>query len=137
MKYILAVDFDGTLFTGSYPNRGEPVWSVINKVKEFKNSPDVEIILWTCRDAGTLQEAIDRCLEVGIEFDAINDNGTSHGEYVTGTLKKNGHIFATRKIYADIYVDDKSPGSIEHFLAMDVENVLKLSGIKRKIKEST
>lgn len=33
---------------------------------------------------------------------------------------KEGHIFATRKIFADLYVDDKSPGSIDFFLSIDV-----------------
>ena len=35
--------------------------------------------------------------------------------------KAKGNIFATRKIYADIYVDDKAPGSIDYFLKIDVQ----------------
>jgi hypothetical protein len=118
MNYILAVDYDGTIMSGSYPDQGEPIWEVINKVKEFKQA-GAEIVLWTCREAGTLQEAIDRCREVGLEFDAVNENAPSHAPYVTEMLKKNGHIFANRKIYANMYVDDKSHPSIEYFLSVD------------------
>ena len=39
-------------------------------------------------------------------------------------LKENGHIFANRKIYANIYVDDKSPGSLEYFLQMNARSVI-------------
>jgi hypothetical protein len=123
MKYIVAVDYDGTLFTDSYPNLGNPVIPVFEKVKEFK-SEGAEIILWTCREAGTLQEAIDRCNENGLTFDAVNDNAPSHSEYVVKMLKENGHIFANRKIYANIYVDDKSPGSIEYFLKLNAVDVI-------------
>lgn len=132
MKYIVAVDYDGTLFTDSYPNRGEPVLPVFEKVKEFQRA-GAEVILWTCREAGTLQEAIDRCREQGLQFDAINDNATSHAEYVAYVLKTAGHTFAHRKIYANIYVDDKSPGSIEYFLKMDVDSI-KMARLKNVIK---
>lgn len=123
MKYIVAIDYDGTLFTESYPILGKPVFPVFDKIKEFQ-AEGAEIVLWTCREAGTLQEAIDRCKEYGLEFDAINDNAPAHAEYVTKMLKENGHIFANRKIYANIYVDDKSPGSIEYFLQMNARSVI-------------
>lgn len=32
MAFILAVDFDGTLFSGSYPEQGEPKHDIINKL---------------------------------------------------------------------------------------------------------
>jgi hypothetical protein len=43
---------------------------------------------------------------------------------VVKMLKENGHIFANRKIYANIYVDDKSPGSIEYFLKLNAVDVI-------------
>lgn len=132
MKYIVAVDYDGTLFEGSYPDIGNPILPVFEKVKEFQKA-GAEIILWTCREAGTLQQAIDRCCVCGLEFDAINDNAPAHAAYVTKTLKENGHIFANRKVYADIYVDDKSPGSIEHFLKLDIK-IVKEKEIRHALK---
>jgi hypothetical protein len=35
-----------------------------------------------------------------------------------------------RKIYADLYVDDKSPGSIDHFLELDPKEECKKSSEK-------
>jgi hypothetical protein len=80
----------------------------------------VEIALWTCREGKSLEEAVQRCKEQGLEFDAINDNTPQEKKYQEERAKE-GEIFATRKIYADIYVDDKSPGSIEYFLKIDVK----------------
>ena len=122
--FIIAIDYDGTLFTGSHPDRGDPRLNVINKVKEFKKTGSCEVILWTCRDSGSLQEAIDRCKEQGILFDAINSNAPAQVQYMRKELER-GDVFATRKIFADIYVDDRSPGSIEFFLNIDVEKTCK------------
>jgi len=123
MPFILAIDYDGTLFKGSYPDKGDPQIDVVEKAKQFKNS-GAEVILWTCRDSISLQEAIDRCKEEGLVFDAVNTNSISQVRYMSEKLK-NGEVFATKKIFADLYVDDKSPGSIEFFLGIDVEKTCK------------
>jgi len=118
--FILAIDYDDTLFRGSFGKKGEPRLDVIEKVKEFRKTGLCEIILWTCRDASYLAEAIERCKEYGITFDAVNYNAPSQTAYMSEQMKK-GKVFATRKIYADLYVDDRSPGSIEYFLNIDVK----------------
>ena len=119
MSFIIAVDYDGTLFEGSFPELGAPKRDVIDKVMRFKKH-GAEIVLWTCRESGSLDEAIDRCNEEGLIFDAINSNAPSQIEYMQKMLEK-GEVFATKKIYADIYVDDRAPGSIDFFLSIDVE----------------
>lgn len=123
MAFIIAVDYDGTLFEGSFPDHGKPKEDVIAKVKKFKEH-GAEIVLWTCRESGSLDEAIDRCKEVGIIFDAVNSNSPSQQEYMREMLTQ-GEVFATNKIFADLYVDDRSPGSIEFFLKIDVEKTCK------------
>lgn len=120
MPFIVAIDYDSTLFKGSYPEKGDPILKVIKKIKEFKSN-GAEIVLWTCREGWTLQEAMERCKEQGIEFDAVNDNAPSQTKYMVEKLKE-GSIFAHRKIFADIYVDDRSPGSIDYFLKIDVKS---------------
>lgn len=40
-------------------------------------------------------------------------------------MLEKGEVFATRKIFADLYIDDRSPGSIEFFLNIDVEKTCK------------
>lgn len=121
MSLVIALDFDSTLFSGSIGQLGEPCRDVINKAIECQKTGMCELILWTCREAGGLQEAMDRCQAEGLIFDAVNSNSPFENKYRDVMLKKHGHIFANRKVYADYYIDDKSPGSIEFFLKMDVE----------------
>ncbi len=120
MNFMLGIDYDGTLFEDSWPEIGDPKQDVIDKVKEFKKS-GAEIILWTCREGKSLQEALSRSSMEGIEFDAINENSPSQKKYQSEKLKENGDIFALRKIFAHLYIDDRSPGSIEHFLKLDAK----------------
>lgn len=93
----IAVDFDGTLFTDKFPGVGEPVLEVIEFCKRQKWH-GYPVILWTCRTGPRLQEAIEACRQQGLEFDAVNDNPFSE-------FKDLG---TTRKIYADLYIDDKN-----------------------------
>jgi hypothetical protein len=124
MAFILACDFDGTLFSGSYPEKGEPKLDIIEKVKEFKKYGS-EIILWTCRESRPLEEAIERCKEYGLEFDAINENAPSELAYMKKKYSNEGEIFATRKIYADFYLDDKSH-NLDFFLDIHVQATCEL-----------
>jgi len=131
MNYILSVDYDGTLFQDSWPKIGKPVKDVINKVKDFKES-GASVILWTCREGRSLQEALSRCSKEGLEFDSVNESCPEQKKYQQKKLFENGEIFGLRKIYADLYIDDKSPGSIEYFLKLDVKQELKRIEEERK-----
>lgn len=110
---IFAMDFDGTITKKSeWPELGEPNWDVINAIKRAQAS-GAKFILWTNREdtdskhPGCLTKAIKFCKECGITFDAINENLPIVGDYYDSDV---------RKISADYYIDDKSPGSIEWFL---------------------
>ena len=94
----VAVDFDGTLFEEDYPNIGAPLLRTIEYVKKLK-AAGIELILYTNREGKLLEEALSACKEYGIEFDAVNEN-----------LPEIIGRFGTesRKIFADIYVDDKA-----------------------------
>lgn len=94
---IIAVDFDDTLCENMYPDIGEPKNSVIEYILE-EQSKGSKIILWTCRTGVNLANAVDWCREHGIIFDAINDDLDSI---------KEKHGDTGKKIYADIYIDDK------------------------------
>lgn len=95
---VVAVDFDGTLFEDNFPYSEKPLWNVINYCKKLKSNGDV-LILWTCRSGKDLLDAIEKCRQVGLSFDFINENDPNH------ILKYNND---SRKIYADVYIDDKS-----------------------------
>lgn len=96
---IIAVDFDGTLFENNYPEIGEPIWKVINYCIEAKDQGNT-LILWTCREGRELDEAIEACNKVGLSFDYINENTSENIDKYQG--------IDNRKVFADIYIDDKA-----------------------------
>ncbi len=96
---IIAVDFDGTLSLGRYPEVGPVNGLVMDKVLERKRAGD-KIILWTCREGDELSAAVAWCRIYGLEFDAVNDN--------LPEILNDWYCENTRKIFADEYWDDSS-----------------------------
>lgn len=103
MPKVIALDFDGTIFTqvpkgwtGS-KHAGEPIWSEINRAKRERTEGAI-LILWTSREGEDLQNAVDACRSVGLEFEAVNENCQM-------MLDRYG---PSRKIHADVYRDDKA-----------------------------
>ena len=99
-KYIIAVDFDGTLITdNTWPDvQGKPNDQLfIHLINERKNGN--KIILNTCRCGEHLLPAVEFCRDHGLEFDAINEN-------LPELIAAYGSD--SRKISADIYIDDNA-----------------------------
>lgn len=96
---IVAVDFDGILCQDKFPEIGEPNYGVVSFVRRLQDS-GIETILWTSRVDDRLAEAIVWCEDRGLHFTSINDNTPNNKEQY-GTNP--------RKVYADIYMDDRSP----------------------------
>ncbi len=97
MKKNIAVGFDGVLCTDTYPKIGEPDCEMINELINSKRNGD-KLILWTCRRGVYLAQAVKWCKNKGLEFDAINKNLPKSIKMYDGD---------TRKVFADIYIDDK------------------------------
>lgn len=98
---IVAVDFDGTLCRDKFPEIGAPNYGVVSLVREIIDAGH-EVVLWTCRADDRLVEAVRWCEDRGLHFCAVNDNAPSNrAKYES--LYPNG----TRKVYADVYMDDK------------------------------
>ena len=95
---IIAVDFDGTLCENEWPGIGVPKWETIQALIAAQ-AAGARLILWTNRIGGRLREAVEWCRQRELEFDAINEN-----------LPETLAAFVTdcRKVYADIYLDDKA-----------------------------
>lgn len=92
---IVAVDFDGTLsLDAQYPNIGRFNTSLYEALMRLK-SVGWRIVLWTCREGKELREAVVWCANNGLEFDAINENPPEVP-------------FKSRKVVADMYIDDKA-----------------------------
>ena len=94
-KPIVAVDFDGTLSLDSqYPDIGRFNTSLYEALMKLR-SIGWSIVLWTCREGKELKEAVEWCKMNGLEFDAINENPS--------------HVpFKSRKVVADMYIDDRA-----------------------------
>ena len=105
-KYeFVAVDFDGTLCADAFPEVGAPNRVVIEYVKRLA-ADGSKIILYTSRENGTrklLDEAVAFCKEQEIPLYAVNENpGNPHAAKI-GLKPSDG-----RKLYADLYIDDKA-----------------------------
>lgn len=102
-RKVIAVDFDGTLCESNYPDVGEikPEHKVIHElVRKLHKNGDV-IILWTCRSGKELEAAVSFCRQHNIPIDYVNENDPERVEL---------YGCDSRKISADLYIDDKSLG---------------------------
>jgi len=95
---IIAVDFDGTLCENAWPGIGETKWETVQALVAAR-AAGARLILWTNRIGARLREAVEWAQARELEFDAINEN-----------LPETLAAFTTdcRKVYADIYLDDKA-----------------------------
>lgn len=90
---IFAVDFDDTLMINGEPNVR------LFQVLRQQQAAGSRIILNTCRAGKRLQEAVVFCQKNGLRLNAVNDN-------IPETIMKLG--YNPRKIFADVYIDDKA-----------------------------
>ena len=95
---VFAVDFDGTLSFGQWPECGPANTGLIEFLKQRKTGGD-KLILWTCREGSDLSAAVDWCSNKGLTFDAVNDNLPEVIEMYGGN---------SRKVSCDFYIDDRS-----------------------------
>lgn len=96
------MDFDGILAedNGQFPLIGPPIDPMVEFVKELIDSGH-EVILWTSRTGFALSDVVGWCLARDLHFCSVNENAPSNiAKYQT--QYPNG----TRKVYADIYIDD-------------------------------
>lgn len=97
---IIAVDFDGILCENKFPDIGKPNYEVISLVRQLIDKGH-EVILWTSRVDEELIAAIDWCGDRGLHFTCINENAPSNI-----AKWKEKYPNGTRKVYADVYIDD-------------------------------
>ena len=96
---IIAIDFDGTIVEDRYPKIGPEQIFAFATMKKLQQQGH-KLVLWTLRSGKRLEEAVAFCEKNGIEFYAVNEN------YKDEVLDKK----TPRKIYADIYIDDRNAG---------------------------
>jgi hypothetical protein len=122
MNIKIAVDFDGTIVEHEYPKIGKEKLFAFRTLKELEKQ-GVRLILWTFRTGKELDEAVEYCRQNGIEFYAVNKN---YPEEVPDET-------VSRKIDADIYVDDKNLGGFPGW--SEVWQILNPYELREKIAE--
>lgn len=98
LPFIIAVDFDGTLVSDKFPAIGKKNEALFLLCKMWRMS-GAKLVLWTSRHGVALGEAIQYCNQQGLYFDAYNKN-------IDEVIEMFG--CDTRKVYADVYIDDKA-----------------------------
>lgn len=108
-KFIIAIDFDGVIaeinnnYVPGTPNApGKLVKDADKYIRQLYNDGH-QIIIWTCRGGQNLYLAEQFLSDHNIPYNRINDNVESH----YNRFKHN-----TRKVHADIYIDDNQIGGI-------------------------
>ena len=118
---IVCVDFDCTLTkVDTYPFSEQPNIIAFKILKEYRKRGN-KLILWTCRTNEPLENALQFCKENGLEFDAVNDNIK---ESSNAWRELHPGIDMSRKVYADMYIDDRDPHALVY--GIDWESVCKL-----------
>lgn len=98
---IIAVDFDGTIVEHRFPDIGRVRPFAFETLLELQ-AKNHKLILWTHRSGRLLEEAVEFCRENGIYFYAVNKNYP----------EEKWHEHESRKILADIYIDDRNLGGV-------------------------
>lgn len=91
---IIAVDYDGTLVDHS----GNVNWPLIQRLKQAQQCGDT-VILWTCREGQSLADALGYLRRCGFAPNLVNCNAPE---------RVRANKSDPRKIYADVYLDDKA-----------------------------
>ena len=98
----IAVDFDGTIVEHRYPEIGKEILFAFDTLKALQKQKHL-LIMWTYRSGKELDEAVEYCRQNGIEFYAVNKS------YPEEEFNEN---FSSRKIEADIFIDDRNIGGM-------------------------
>ena len=115
----IAVDFDGTIVEHKYPQIGKEQLFAFETLKQLIKQKH-QVILWTYRAGKELDEAVEYCMENGVEFFAVNKNYPE--EHYDGSI--------SRKIDADVYIDDRNVGGFPGWSA--IWQILNSSGNSSK-----
>lgn len=105
-KPIIAIDFDMTISNNVDYTKlvNPPMPGAVDVIRELRDHGCI-LILWTCRNINSLEDAKEYLAKYGILdcFDYFNENTS---EIQTAWAD---HI-SSPKIYADVYIDDKNVG---------------------------
>lgn len=99
-KLTLAIDFDGTIVQDAYPNIGSLLPFAKETIRLLYYDYNCDIVIWTCRSGKEELDCEKFLIENNIPFTTINKN--------TPAVIQRWNSDDSRKVYADIYIDDRS-----------------------------
>ena len=116
---VIAIDFDGTITEKNiFPDIAQIREHAAETIHNFQAAGH-KCILWTCRYGRSLDEAIQFLLDNGIKMDGYNSNL---------------YPLNSRKIVADVYIDDKNVFMVDDVDWYKIEEyVLSLGNKETKI----
>ena len=100
---VIAVDFDGTIVEHRYPSIGKELPFAIETLRKLA-ADGHRLILWTVREGRCLDEAVEFCRNRGLELFAVNRDYPEDD--------KETYCSFTRKIKADLWIDDRNLGGL-------------------------
>ena len=95
---IIAIDFDGTIVEDRYPHIGNLRKDAAETIQQLYDDGHY-IIIWTCRTGLKAEEARTFLFGNEIPYHQLNKSNPEN-------VAKYG--IDTRKVYADVYIDDKA-----------------------------
>ncbi len=98
---VIAVDFDGTIVHNKWPDIGEPVREAADTIRLW-TARGHRIVIWTCRVGNELEACEKWLIRNWVPFYSINSNPLDRIDLYGSD---------TRKISADLYIDDKAAGA--------------------------
>lgn len=112
-NFIISVDFDDTISKQAYPDCGELIENAKEVINELYDAGHL-IIINTCRMDEPADKAKQFLEDHGIKYHRFNE----HAEHI---LEHYGND--TRKIFADVYIDDKNIGGLPSW--KEIREILK------------
>ena len=126
---IVAVDFDGVLCENEFPKIGPPNYDIISLVRQLIDKGN-EVVLWTTRNGDELTAAVDWCGDRGLHFCNVNGPAPSNEREFKDTYPTQ-----SRKIYADIYIDDHSLHYCNRVMCNRWSNLQMVNDMKNNLEE--
>lgn len=96
-RKIIGLDFDGTCVKNKYPHIGDSIGAE-HWLLHVHNTYDVHFVLWTMRTGRELDAALEWFAQLGVPLFGVNNN------------PDQAAWSASKKIYANVYVDDTALG---------------------------
>lgn len=129
---IIAMDFDETISIGnSYPNCGTPR-KYAKEVMNFLVDIGCHVVIWTSRDIAINQETRQVYDDLSVMIDWLNEHNIKYSA-INKSIQFAPFHYNGRKIYAHLYVDDRSLGwdhDDEFIMFRVLSSILNMVGIK-------